>query len=272
MTDSSSDRVFSGSVAEVYEAEFVPLLFEPYAPLLVQRLPTSGLSRVLEVAAGTAVVTRAMAATLPSSVSIVATDLNWGMLAQATAAPILRGVDWAQADATHLPFSDGAFDAVVCQFGAMFFPDKPAAFAEARRVLRPGGVFAFSVWDRIEDNELADCVTTALREVFPNDPPAFLARTPHGYGDRSRVARDLAAAGFAELAETDTVALRSRAASAEAVARAFCAGSPLAQEIERQKGAGISAAIVASARAIVERFGSGSVDAKMQAHLIRVVR
>jgi SAM-dependent methyltransferase len=272
MRDSPSDRVFSGSVAEIYQAELVPLFFEPYAPLLVQRLPASGLSRVLEIAAGTAVVTRAMAAMLPSSVWIVATDLNRGMLAQAIAVGTSRRVEWAQADAMRLPFVDGAFDAVVCQFGAMFFPDKPAAFAEARRVLRRGGVFAFSVWDGIEDNELADCVTTALREMFPNDPPAFLARTPHGYGDRTRVVRDLAAAGFTEAAQVDTVALRSRADSAEAVARALCAGSPLAQEIERQDRTAMPRSIAASARAIAERFGEGGVDAKMQAHLVTVVR
>jgi SAM-dependent methyltransferase len=272
VTDSPSDRVFSGSVAEIYETDLVPLLFEPYAPLLVRRLPSSGLSRVLEIAAGTAVVTRAMAAMLPRSVAIVATDLNRGMLAKAVAVGTPRHVDWAQADAMHLPFADGAFDAVVCQFGAMFFPDKPAAFAEARRVLRPRGVFAFSVWDRIEDNELADCVTTALGGMFPNDPPAFLTRTPHGYGDRARVARDIAAAGFVEAPRIETVALRSRAESADAVARSYCAGTPLAQEIERQGRSAMSDAIAASAAAIVDRFGTGGIDARMQAHIATVVR
>ena len=113
-----------------------------------------------------------------------------------------------------LPFADGTFDAVVCQFGVMFFPDKSKAFSEARRVLRPGGVFIFNVWDRIEENEFADTVTTALASLFPEDPPRFLARTPHGYHDRRTIERDLASGGFTASPQIDTVAARSRAASA----------------------------------------------------------
>ena len=84
-----------------------------------------------------------------------------------------RPVEWRQADAMQLPFEDAEFDAVVCQFGAMFFPDKAKAFAEARRVLRPGGVFLFNVWDRIDENEFADMVTTALAAVFPGRSAAL---------------------------------------------------------------------------------------------------
>src|SRR3954465_12352928 len=152
MAASDVDKVFSGSIATVYDTTMVPLFFQPYAPDLVNRLATRTLSRVLELAAGTGVVTRALAAGLPDDVSIVATDLNQAMLDRAAAVGTKRAVEWRQADAMQLPFPDASFDAVVCQFGVMFFPDKAKAFAEARRVLKPGGIFIFNAWDRIEDN------------------------------------------------------------------------------------------------------------------------
>src|SRR5258706_12693011 len=152
-----------------------------------------------------------MASSLDREVSIVATDLNQAMIDHASAKGTSRPVEWRQADAMALPFEAGKFDAVVCQFGAMFFPDKAKAFSEARRVLKPGGVFIFNVWDRITENEFADTVTTALESIFPGAPPRFLARGPHGYHDRSVIERDLAAGGFAAGAEFQTVAERSRA-------------------------------------------------------------
>ncbi len=159
---SDIDKVFNGSIPMLYDTYLVPLIFEPYATDLAQRLHAMSVSHVLEIAAGTGVVTRALASTLPESVSIVATDLNQAMLDRASAVGTLRPVEWRQADAMQLPFGDGEFDAVVCQFGVMFFPEKPKAFSEARRVLRPGGVFVFNVWDRIQENEFADTVTTSL--------------------------------------------------------------------------------------------------------------
>ena len=147
-----------------------------------------------------------------------------------------------------LPFPDGAFDAVVCQFGAMFFPDKAKAFAETRRVLRPGGVFIFNVWDRIEDNEFADAVTTGIAPLFPADPPRFLARTPHGYHDKGVIARDLAAGGFAASPAIATVEARSRADSARVPAVAFCQGTPLRNEIEARDASRLGEATDAADR------------------------
>jgi ubiquinone/menaquinone biosynthesis C-methylase UbiE len=199
------DKVFSGSIAKLYESHLVPLIFEPYAADLKNRVASMSVSRILEIAAGTGVVTRALATLPDSDISIVATDLNQAMLDQAVAMGTARPVRWQQADAMALPFSDEEFDAVVCQFGAMFFPDKPAAFSEARRVLRTGGVFIFSVWDSVTENEFADTVTSALEAVFPGDPPRFLVRTPHGYHDRSTIERDLAAGGFSKPAQRNRI-------------------------------------------------------------------
>jgi SAM-dependent methyltransferase len=267
------DATFTGSIPDLYEAQLVPMLFEPYATDLARRVAERRPARVLETAAGTGVVTRALAKLLPEATEIVATDLNAPMLARAASALRQRPVQWKQADASSLPFDDGGFDVVVCQFGAMFFPDKPRAFAEARRVLRPGGALVFNVWDRIEDNEFADVVTSALAKVFPADPPRFLARTPHGYADAARIAADLAAAGFASPSRIETIAARSRAASPRVPAMGFCHGTPLRNEIEARArpGAGLGEATAASEAALAARFGHGAVDGKSQAHVVVAV-
>jgi SAM-dependent methyltransferase len=267
-----SDKVFSGSIPKLYDSVLVPLIFEPYAIDLVARLQPGSYTRVLEIAAGTGVVTRALASTLPDGISIVATDLNQAMLDQARAAGTARPVEWRQADAMQLPFGDATFDAVICQFGVMFFPDKAAAFAQALRVLRPGGTFIFNVWDRIEENEFADTVTTALEQVFPADPPRFLARTPHGHHDLRKMERDLAQGGFAGKARIETVAARSRADSPRVPAFAYCQGTPLRNEIEARDATRLDEATDAAEQALARRFGHGAVDGKIQAHVIAIER
>jgi SAM-dependent methyltransferase len=270
MSGSESDKLFSGSIPKLYEEYLVPLIFEPYAADLVKRLASRPATRVLEIAAGTGVVTRELASVLPERVSIVATDLNQPMLDLASAIGTRRPVEWRRADAMQLPFADGTFDAVVCQFGVMFFPDKPRAFSEARRVLGPGGLFIFNVWDRIEENEFADTVTTALGSVFPEDPPRFMARTPHGYCDRSTIERDLANGGFTAPPRVTLVAARSRAESSRVPAVAYCQGTPLRSEVEARDASRLGEATDLAAEAITRRFGRGPVDGKIQAHIITI--
>lgn len=265
-----SDKGFGGSIPTVYDTHLVPLIFEPYAADLASRVASRSPRRVLEVAAGTGVVTRALAAVLPGNVPIVATDLNQAMLDRASAVGTARPVEWRQADAQQLPFPDGSFDAVVCQFGVMFFPDKPRAFAEACRVLSSGGFLMFNIWDRLEDNEFADVVTTALEAAFPEDPPRFLARTPHGYHDRAAMARDLATAGFTGSPDIVTVTARSRAPSSRIPAIAYCQGTPLRTEIEARGPSRLDEVTEAAAEAIARRFGRGAVDGKIQAHIVTV--
>jgi SAM-dependent methyltransferase len=267
-----NDSLFAGSIPELYQTHLVPLIFEPYARDLAARVRSRAPRRVLEVACGTGVVTRALAAALPAQASIVATDLNQPMLDMAQSLPAARPVEWRQADALALPFADGAFDAVVCQFGVMFFPDRPRFFAEARRVLASGGRLFFNVWDAIEDNEFAAVVTDALAARYPADPPRFLARTPHGHHDRAAIAADLGAGGFTAPPTFETVAARSRAARAELPAIAYCQGTPLAGEITAREPAGLAAATADVARAIAERFGAGPVDGRIQAIVVEVER
>ena len=269
---SLADAKFGGSIPQLYEHYLVPLIFQPYADDLAARVARCGPARVLEVAAGTGVVTRALARLLPASAEIVATDLNQAMLDQAAATGTARPVRWQQADAMRLPFPDGAFDTVVCQFGAMFFPDRAHAYAEARRVLAAGGMFMFNVWDRIEDNEFAAVVTDTLAQAFPADPPRFLARTPHGYHDVAVIREDLARGGFTVAPTCTTLAARSRADTPDEVAIAYCQGTPLSNEIEAQGTAGLAEATALAAAAIRRRFGDGPVEGKIQAHVIAVAR
>lgn len=266
---SSKDAAFTGSVPKIYEKYLVPLIFEEYAADMVKRLQTKAPARLLELAAGTGVVTRALAAGL-SSTEIVATDLNPAMIEEAKAVGTKRPVEWKPADAMQLPFPDASFDAVVCQYGVMFFPDKPRAFAEARRVLKPGGRLIFNVWDKLTDNEFADVVNATMREVFPADPPQFLARVPYGYNDPQQIRRDLAAGGFKDSPRIDTLTVNSRAPSPRHPAVGFCQGSPLRGEIEARKSPDLEQATEAAAQAIARRFGTGPVQAKIQALVVTV--
>ncbi len=269
--DSSSDAAFGGLIAALYEQRLVPLIFEPYAGDLATRAEALRPGRVLEIAAGTGVVTRRLARLLPADVEIVATDLNVPMLDQATAIGTTRTVQWRQADAMQLPFDDASFDLVVCQHGVMFFPDRRKAYVEARRVLKPGGTLLFNAWDRIEHNQFADVVTNALAAVFPDDPPRFLARVPHGYYDKGVIAAELAAAGFAA-PRIETLAARSRADTARIPAIAYCQGTPLRNEIATRDPARMAEATQAATDAIARRFGDGPVNGKIQAHVIQVAK
>lgn len=270
MSSPDTDKVFAGSIPKLYDTYLVPLLFEFFAADLVNRLSSRTPSRILEIAAGTGVVTRALASGLPESATIIATDLNQAMLDHASSVQMKRAVQWRQADALQLPFPDATFDAVVCQFGVMFFPDKSKAFSEARRVLKSGGVFLFNVWDRITENEFADTIEAALESLFPDDPPRFLSRTPYGYHDRKIIERELASGGFVAPPLIDTVAARSRAASSLLPAIAFCQGTPLKSEIEARDASRLDEATGIAAEAIARRFGQGEVDGKIQAHVVVV--
>ena len=267
-----ANGLFAGSVPQLYEQHMVPLIFEPYARDLSRRLAALAPASVLEIAAGTGVVTRRLATLLPAATRIVATDLNASMLEEAQRRGTPRPVEWQVADAMKLPFPDESFEAVACQFGAMFFPDRGHAFAEMRRVLRPGGVLVFNVWDAIEHNAFAEVVTEALAGLYPEDPPRFMARTPHGYHDTHAIARDLAAGGFTTAPDIVTLPARSRAPSPDIVAIAYCQGTPLRGEIDARSPPDLRAATQAATDAIARRFGSGAVDGLIQAHVVTVRR
>ncbi|TPQ26369.1 SAM-dependent methyltransferase [Bradyrhizobium guangdongense] len=266
-----SDKVFAGSVPENYDRYMVPLIFQGYADDMARRVAARTPKAVLETAAGSGAVTRAVAAVLSPDATYVVTDLNQPMLDHARQR---QGDDarltWRQADALALPFPDGSFDLICCQFGAMFFPDRVKGYQETRRVLRPNGVFIFNVWDRIEDNVIAADVTDAMAEFFPDDPPRFLARTPHGYHDTAKIRRDVLAAGFSGV----TIETRSdlnQAISPQLAATAYCQGTPLRGEIEARRADALEAATAHATKVIIARHGEGEISAKIQAHVIEAM-
>jgi ubiquinone/menaquinone biosynthesis C-methylase UbiE len=263
----SSDAEFSGSIPALYDRCLGPLLFEPYARDIAERVAAIAPRRILETAAGTGIVTAAMVREIPDA-EIVATDLNEAMLAVAAERVRSPMVTFQPADAQELPFADGSFDLVVAQFGAMFFPDRVGAYREACRVLKKGGLFLFNVWDRLEANPASAAAAAAIADLFPDDPPSFLSRVPFGYHDPVLIEKDLHAAGFDEVV-IETVAMRSRAADPGEAATGLAMGTPLRAEIEARDPARLQEAADAAAAALRSLAGEdGTLDAPMSALVV----
>jgi SAM-dependent methyltransferase len=257
----ASDSRFTGSVPALYDRCLGPMLFEPYARDIAARAAALRPVRLLETAAGTGIVTAALADALPDA-EIVATDLNQAMLDVAAARGLPARVRLRAADAQALPFADGGFDLIVCQFGAMFFPDRIGAYREARRVLRPGARFLFNVWDSLERNPVSALLGDTVAGFFPHDPPGFYRRIPYGYHDVARIEAELRAAGFADIA-IETVTRTSRV-DARAAAIGLCQGSPMGAEIEA-RGGDPAAVAAAAAEALAPLDGR---EMPMSAHVI----
>lgn len=262
---SGSDKEFTGSIPEFYDTYLVPLIFKAYAEDLAARVVERAPASILEIAAGSGVVPRALAPRLEKSVRYVATDLNQPMLDHAEGChPAAHPIEWRQADALKLPFDDQSFDAAICQFGTMFFPDPLAGYREACRVLNPGGTFIFSVWDQLGENEFAALATEAARQIFPEDPPLFLARTPYGHHDAEKIRGDLIQSGFDDVS-FDVCADTSRAPSPRHPAIAYCQGTPLKNEIEARDAEQLEAVTDRTERLIAGRCGTQEVEGKIQA-------
>ena len=266
----SIDVRFSGSVPANYERYLVPLLFQPYAELLADRARQFGPRGILETAAGTGVVTAALARALPEA-EIVATDLNQAMLDVACTRVSSPNVSFCQADALDLPFEDQSFDLVVCQFGIMFYPDKVKGNAEARRVLREGGHYLLAIWDRIERNALSSLAHETMERLFPDNPPMFMKRGPFSYYDPEWIERDLRAAGFAGV-DIQTIELESRSSSADDAARGLVYGSPMGVELEGYGPGALDRVFEDFSRAAHEYQGPDGFDAPMAAHIVTAAR
>ncbi|MEQ1929015.1 MAG: methyltransferase domain-containing protein [Parvularculaceae bacterium] len=226
---------FTGDIPRHYDEGLGPVMFAPYAADMAARVASLKPNSVLETAAGTGIVTRALRSALPSSSHLTASDLNAPML-DIAAKKFEPGdrVSFEPADAQALPFGDAQFDAVVCQFGVMFYPDKAKSFAEARRVLKKGGRYFFNVWDSREANAFARIAAEAAAAAFPADPPKFYD-TPFSCS-RLDPLRDLAAgAGFDGL-EISLVGIESRVIDPAAFARGLVFGNPLGEEIRARGG------------------------------------
>ena len=225
---------FDGEIPRDYDRHLGPVLPEPYADDLADRLPAQPLKDVLELACGTGILTRRLLDRLAPTTRIVATDLSSSMLAVARERldPSDRLL-FQEADAVSLPFADASFDAIFCQFGVMFVADKCAAFSEARRVLRPGGFLLFNVWSTLDDNDLGRIADQFVRDAFPDDPPPFML-VPYSYNDPSLIRADLERSGFVDVAIIP-VLKQVDGTSARSLAQGFIAGTPL-KNVLKERG------------------------------------
>ena len=266
----TTDSLFAGSIPQLYDTLMVPMLFDSYAADMAGRVARLRPEYVLETAAGTGAVTRALVRALPATAQITATDLNQPMLTLAAShLPDQANVRWQQADAQSLPFPDDSFDVVVCQFGVMFFPDKPKGYAEAQRVLRPGGRFLFNTWDSVAGNAFVSVLANALTETFPDDPPTFMQRVPHGHFDTDAIRAALGDAGFAS-STVETVEMTARATSAMSAATAYIQGTPIRAEIEA-RGGSLEDVTQKTATMLAATFGTGAIEGAIRAFVFTAI-
>ncbi|HEV2885317.1 MAG TPA: class I SAM-dependent methyltransferase [Jatrophihabitans sp.] len=258
----STDSQWVATMPEVYDGCLGPALFAPFADRVAATAAARSPGRVLELAAGTGILTAELVCALPAA-DITATDLNPAMVSWA--ADRVPGAAWLPADAQHLDLPDGCFDLVACQFGVMFFPDKPAAFAEAARVLLPGATLLFTVWDAVETSDFPAAMMESLRAVLPQDPPDFIVRVPHGYCDPDRVTADLAAGGLI-CDGVERIVLRGRASSAQQINRGFCLGTPL--RFALQERGSLETLTRELEEEMVARLGAGPVESDLAAFLV----
>jgi ubiquinone/menaquinone biosynthesis C-methylase UbiE len=254
---------FVGDIPAHYDRGLGPHLFVDYAADIARRAAAGRPRRVLEIAAGTGVVTRMLRDTLPDSVKLVASDLNAPML-EVARRKFRDGenVEFRPADATALPFADAAFDGLVCQFGVMFFPDKATSYREAFRVLAPGGRYYFSVWDSIDCNPYARIWHETISGLFGKDAPRFHS-VPFGYHQIDPITVGLAAAGFDEI-EVHVIRIDKTIPKARLLAEGLILGNPIVDEI-RSRGADAIAVVAALTAALQDAFGPDPGRTTLQA-------
>jgi ubiquinone/menaquinone biosynthesis C-methylase UbiE len=261
-----SDRAaeFVGNIPTFYDQGLGPVFFAEFADDIVRRVAASAPLRVLETAAGTGIVTRRLRDLLPREAQLTATDLNPPMLevARGKFRPEER-VTFQPADATALPFPDHSFDAVVCQFGVMFFPDKDKAYREAYRVLARGGQYVFNVWDSHRYNPVGRLMTEIAAGFFPADPPQFY-QVPFGYHRIDPIKDSLSAAGFSEI-RIAVLSLDKIIPDVAAYTRALVYGNPLIDQIRARGGVDAERVVDAVAERLPREFGTDPMRIPLQA-------
>ncbi|MEZ2371720.1 class I SAM-dependent methyltransferase [Arthrobacter sp. RCC_34] len=266
----AKDKEFVGSIPTVYDEVLVPLMFQDYARDLATAVVTAAPARVLETAAGTGVVTRELASALPQA-QLTATDLNPAMLARAESVqPASATLEWRQADALNLPFEDGSFDALACAFGVMFFPDRHRAFREAVRVLKPSGLFAFTVWDSLEHNPVPRSIVESLHELGQDEAASFLERVPFSLADPPLLTGELETAGFSTV-QVRAIEHLSGPTTAAGIARSHLFGTPTNNYLVLDEPDGAELLLASVTTLLTERFGDGEFRLPVSALLVTAV-
>lgn len=262
MSDRAAD--FTGRIPIFYDHGLGPVFFTDFADDIARRAAESAPMRVLEIAAGTGIVTRRLRDLLSRDAHLMATDLNPPMLevARQKFRPD-EAVEFQPADATALPFPDASFDAIVCQFGVMFFPDKDKGYREAHRVLVGGGRYLFSVWDSHRHNPIGRLITEILAGLFPHDPPQFY-QLPFSYHRLDPIKDSLAAAGFTDL-RVAVLSLSKIVPDVATYARALVLGNPLIDQIRARGSVDPERVIEALAEALPREFGTDPTRVPLQA-------
>jgi len=269
MSQSSAEStpLFTSSVATLYDEILGPAFFEPYAIETTNRVAALNPQKVLETACGTGRVTNHLRKVLSKSATLIATDISNDMLAVAEKKlSAIKDISWQQADAMNLPFDDESFDAVVCQFGAMFFADRKKGFIEAMRVLKNGGAFIFSVWDKLEFNPVTAASRQILKDFFEGNPPKSM-NMAFSMTDKNDIANQLTETGFTNI-KIETVNKVCIAESAEGLAKAIIDGSTNSDYIKERDANAAPFLKKKIAKAISEKFGDHPVKGTMQAIII----
>lgn len=258
---------FDGGIPENYDKGLGPHIFVDYGADMARRAAEAAPQRVLEVAAGTGIVSRMLRDALGGDAHLTVSDLNPPML-EVARAKFADGenVSFEPADATDLPFDDAAFDLVACQFGVMFFPDKDKAYREVHRVLAPGGRYIFNVWGSLDDNPFARLAQETISAFFPKDPPTFY-ELPFGYHKIDPIKDSLSAAGF-EDAEASVVKFDKEIPKAEVFAQGLVFGNPVFEEIRTRTNAEPKDVAAAVEAALIEAFGSDPGRMPLQAVVV----
>lgn len=253
--EAARDAAYVGAIPAHYHHGIGPFLFEPYALHTAERIRQLGPRRVLETACGTGIVTRRLREALPSGALLIASDLNEPMIAVAKQTlPASANVEWVKADMTRLGFVDGQFDALVCQFGLMFVPDKLAALREARRVLARQGTLLLTTWASLAHNPVVELAQDTLGKLIPLAPPRYYERAPFGYGDRDTLVSWLQQAGFRDVG-AELVEKQGFSPSPRDVAVGLIEGYPIADELRARSPELLPEAVDAVERAIRTAYG-----------------
>lgn len=264
------NTAFSGSIPKFYDAGLGPMFFEPFARLLAQRIAGQAPGQVLELACGTGRLTRHILERLQPTARIVATDINPAMLHFARTDLVDARVEWNVVDAVDLPYADASFDLVVAQFGVMFYSDRPKAYREALRVLKPDGRLLFTCWDKVEANPAAHITQDIVQQFFPSDTPAFYS-VPFAYHDRGLIRQEVLSAGFS-LINLELAALQGRATSASLAAQGLLEGSPIHTAIMDRDPDALPVMREELAARLADRFGTTDLEVPLSAWVVEAVK